>query len=278
MLRAAFAGRGVFLFPDTLGLDGCLSRFHHWRHLRSIRRNLCAHYGVSHLPHALRIINAQAKPGDLISGGHIDYEFARRNFSLPVKMITLLRHPVARSVSEYNYARHGHLRRGFFQRVDSMLQAKMAARYSLTGYLDWLLEHRLVYGNIASRMLGWDGEAPLGLFFAAHVFHAGVLEQYENFAAGLSEKLAVKPEFAWENRTSVRAVGVADADARRRIERLYDMDFELYEHVRALPMAGRVPVMAASRKVLWGAEPDHHRMLNNPLHFPDVTAHIGRIA
>jgi hypothetical protein len=232
-LSAAFADRRTFFLPDTLNLDGRYSVFQDWRFRRARRRTLRLHYGDPRLETALARINAEARPGDLIAGAHFDYPFARAAIAAPARIITLLRHPVDRCVSEYNYARAGYLRRDIFRRIDSKTQPKIAARYSLTGYLDYLLERREAYGDLAARLLGWDGAQPPAAYFAGHVFHAGVLEEAAAFAFGLSEKLSRRIELPWDNSTLVREASGADAEARRRIEQLYPRDFELYEHQRA---------------------------------------------
>jgi len=229
-LNAAFADRQTFFLPDTLNLDGRFSGFQDWRFRRARKRALVKHYRQPDLSRALATINAQARPGDLISGGHFDYAFARGALIAQARIITLFRNPIDRCVSEYNYARAGYLRRGFFQRIDSKAQPKIAARYSLTGYLDYLLERRAAYGDLASQLIGWDGAQPLDAWFAANVFHAGVLEESAAFAAGLSEKLGKPIDFPWANSTRERKADGADAEARRRIEQLYAKDFELYEY------------------------------------------------
>jgi len=232
-LDAAFAGKRAFFLPDTLDLDGRYSGFQRWRFRRARRRALKTRYGDPTMEHALGVINAEARPGDLVTGGHIDFGFARANLTAPLKIITLLREPAARCVSEYNYARANHLRRDIFKRMDSKALAKAAGRYSLVGYLDYLLERREAYGDLASRYLGWDGVEPLKAFHDRSVFHAGVLEETGAFAFGLSEKLGRPVELPWANSTLTDSFEGAGAEARARIEQLYPRDFELYEYQRA---------------------------------------------
>jgi hypothetical protein len=229
-LDATFADRRAFFLPDTLDLDGRYSGFQRWRFRRSRGRALKARYGDPRIETALSVINGEARPGDLVTGGHIDFGFARANLTAPVKIITLLREPAARCVSEYNYARANHLRRDVFKRFDSKGLAKAAGRYNLVGYLDYLLERREAYGDLASRYLGWDGAEPLKAFHERCVFHAGVLEETRAFAFGLSEKLGRPVDLPWANSTLTDRFEGADAEALSRIEQLYPRDLELYEH------------------------------------------------
>jgi hypothetical protein len=256
-LRAAFADRRTFYLPDTLNHDGQISAFQAWRFRRAQRRALRANYGNPDLGAAFGIINAQATPGDLVAGGHFDFRTARAALALPVRTITILRHPVDRCISEYNYARQGYIRRDLFKRVDSKVLAKVSARYSLLGYLDWLIERRSTYGDIASQLLGWDGTQPVAAYLSDTMFHAGVLEQVDAFAFGLSEKLGRTVDFPWDNSTLVRKEQGASAEAQRRIETLYARDFELYEQVRSggPRMARRASARPAELASPRGAQP-----------------------
>ena len=268
-LSAAFADRRTFFLPDTLNLDGRFSAFQRWRFRRAGKRALRKNYGDPHLSHAVATINAEAKPGDLISGGHFDFGFAREALKAPVRIITMLRHPVDRCVSEYNYARQGYVRRDIFRRIDSKAQPKVAARYSLVGYLDWMLERREAYGDLASQLIGWDGAAPLKAYFAANVFHGGVLEDAGAFAFGLSEKLGRPVDFPWDNSTLTRKAEGADTEARRRIEQLYARDFELYEHQLAETRRGvRLTSARRAAQTEAGAAPIARRT-------PPAAAHLN---
>ncbi|MDR3512082.1 MAG: sulfotransferase family 2 domain-containing protein [Caulobacteraceae bacterium] len=262
-LNAAFAERRTFFLPDTLNLDGRHSAFQRWRFQRARKGALRAHYGDPRLASALATINADARPGDLIAGGHFDFGFARQALSRPARAIAMLRDPVARCVSEYNYARQNHLARDVFKRIDSKTQPKIAARYDLVGYLDYLLDRRETYGDLASQYLGWDGAQPLDRFFETAVFHAGVLEDSATFAFGLAEKLGRPVDFPWANSTLDRKAQAADAAARRRIEQLYARDFELYEHVRAETRKAARRISALRRKAT-EAEPASFTRTDRP--------------
>jgi hypothetical protein len=232
-LAGAFADRRTFFMPDTLRLKGEVSPLEKLRALRARSGKLKAHYGSTRLDRAIEVINAEARPGDLISGDHFDFGFVRQVLPMGLRMITLLRDPTERCLSEYDYARRNHLKRDIFKRMDAKPQAKAAARYSFVGYLDWLLEHRGTYGDLASLCVGWDGREPLGAYCSANVFHAGVLEDREAFSKGLADKLGRRIDFPWVNSTEGRECRTADTDARRRIEALYPKDMELYAHMRA---------------------------------------------
>ncbi len=232
MLRAGFAGRRTFYMPNTLDPDATFSAFQRHRGARSRRRNLFKHYRSIGMEHVYRLIAREAKQGDLIDGGHIDFRTVSSRIPLRLKMITLVREPVARVLSEYNYSRQGYFKKPWFNRFDAGVLHKAAARLSFAGYLDFLIEHRELWGDIASTYVGWDGAEELSALFARNVFHAGVLEDSGRFAAGLSQKLGVPLALPHENRTGITATREVTAAERARIERLYARDFTLYQWVR----------------------------------------------
>jgi Sulfotransferase domain len=232
LVRDAFADRRRFYLPTTYDADGQISAFQRARFARSRLRNLLARYRVFDIADACEIIDAQAANGDLIEGGHIDFGAARAHIGRPLKMITLFRDPAQRSLSEYNYARQVYERRNPLRRFTAALMPKMAGTRDFDGFLDFMDEHRAVYGNIASRYIGWDGDEKLGSYFARNVFHAGLLEQRDRFARELSEKTGKPLAFPHENSTTRRTETAITAAQRAKIERIYARDITLYEWAR----------------------------------------------
>jgi hypothetical protein len=230
LLGDAFAGRRTFFMYDTLNPDIGMSRLQAMRYRRSQARNLFRRYRTGDVETVFAKISAEAANGDLIDGGHMDFASVQANVSRPLKMITLMRDPVARSRSEYNYARQSFSNRNIFNRWDTGVLPKVAGRRDFDGFLDFLLAHRDRYGNIASRFIGWDGTSDLAALFEANVFHAGVLEESARFAAGLSEKMGKPLSFPLSNRVeSAREITKAQ---RSKIEQICPLDFTLYEWVR----------------------------------------------
>ena len=238
-VTSAFSGRRIFYLPSTLELDGRLSRFQHYRYMRAQRRNLNAAYGTRNLDDTFDLIRSTIRGGDLISGGHVDFLCVSRALRRPVKIITMLRNPYQRSLSEYRYARDNQLRKPRLSRFDAHAVALMAAKYDFEGYLDFLAEHRDNYGDIQSRYLGFDGEDPAG-FIQRNVFHAGILELAHEFSRGLAAKMGKPMAFPHLNRTGG---GSSHAElsraARRKIAWLYERDFVIFEWLRDSIIAER---------------------------------------
>jgi hypothetical protein len=230
-LANAFAGRQIFYLPNTFDPDGQVSRLQKLRFLRARYRNLFRHYGSVSLTSAWARIDREGKPGDLLMGGHVDFLTARAHVAQPLKIISLLREPLARARSEYDYMRRGQLGKSPLRRFDSSVLHKAAGRYDFDSYLDYLFERRHIYGDIACRYLGWDGGAKLPQFFARYVFHCGVLERSAEFAAGLAEKLGRPFSLPHENREPTAPPEITPAQ-RSKLERIYPGDLVIYEWVR----------------------------------------------
>jgi hypothetical protein len=232
-LEDAFAGRRIFYLPDTLNLDGRLSRLQNLRYLRSRSQNLFRHYRTVSIARVYRRIAHEAKDGDLVSGGHIDFRTAQANIARNLRSIATLRDPVARVASEYRYLRRGYFRKSVFNRFDAGVLHRAAGRHDFDSFLDFLHDHRELYGDIASQYVGWDGNENLQAFFARTVFHFGVLEDSERFARELSEKLGRAFMLPHDNRTEGAREEPVSATQRARIEQIYARDLLLYEWTRA---------------------------------------------
>lgn len=231
-LAAAFADRRIFYLPDTLDPDSKISRLQRLRFYRSRFRNLFRHYRSFAIGDAFRRISREAAPGDLVMGGHIDFSTAVRGIARPLQIITLLREPLARARSEYDYMRRGYLEKPRLGRFDASVLHKAAGRYDFDSYLDYLLAHRAIYGDVACRYLGWNGHDDLARFFAANVFHCGVLERSAEFEQGLSEKLGLAFALPHENRVAVERPALSHAQGAK-LEAVYPRDCELYDWVNS---------------------------------------------
>jgi hypothetical protein len=231
-LKAAFVGQRIFYVPNTLDPDSRVSRLQRLRFLRARYQNLSRHYGTVSLRAVWARIDREAQRGDLLMGGHIDFRTATAHIRCPLKIITLLREPVARARSDYDYMRRGYARKPRLNRFDASVLHKRAGRLDFDSYLDFLFAHRGIYGDIASQYLGWDKREDLPAFFARNMFHCGVLERSEAFARGLTEKLGRPFALPAENRTAGERPEVT-ARQRTLLEQIYAGDIVLYNWVSA---------------------------------------------
>ena len=239
-LARTLAGRKQFYVPNTLELDGRLSRLQHLRFRRSQARNLMARYKTRSLGHALRQIDRESSPGDLLIGGHADFRTLSHHLSMPLKIVTIMRNPLDRCRSEYHYSRCSFLRKSALTRIDSGVLPRMAAKADFDSYIDFLFDHREIYGNIATTYIGLQPWDEIGRFFQRHIFHAGVLEENAAFSYVLGEKLGAEVQFPHLNVSGSVQHVVIGTRARRKIELLYARDFEIYEYIRGMAVASAI--------------------------------------
>lgn len=228
-LTAAFAGQRTFYLPHSIDLEGPISALQGLRFRRTRARNLFRRYRTFDIAGVYKTIETHAANGDLIVGGHVDFPSVRENIERRLKMIVMFRDPAERCRSEYHYCRKTYFQKPPLSRLDASLLHKMAGTRDFDSYLDFLLSQAPVYANLASRYIGWDGTEDLSRLFARDVFHSGVLERSEDFVRGLSAKTGVPVTFPHENRTGKTGAAKLTAGQRRKIERLYPLDFALYE-------------------------------------------------
>jgi len=217
----------------TLDPHARVSLFQRARLARSqVKSTVRSRYGLTRAS-AFRAINAHIRPGDLITGGHFDVLTILRNIQHKIKFVTLLRHPAARCLSEYNYSRDAYLRKLPGMRLDAGLRAKIAARYSFDGYIDFLIEHRESYGNISAQFLGLRSREDISVFERQSVFHWGTLENHAHQRLQLHFKLKtpVLPDAIFSNRTIRRSVDSPSLAQMGRLHDLYLLDFEIWEHI-----------------------------------------------
>lgn len=231
IVAEAFPDRARFYLPDTLRREALISRWQAFRLWRSQTQNLSKHWRVLSLPAALAKIDAAAALGDLLIGGHFDQPTVQAGLTRPVKSIVLLRGPAERARSDYNYARQGFLKKKPWQRFDAHLTAQAAGRYDFEGFLDYQLEHPQVFGDLACAFVGWREGAPIESLTPT-IWCWGVLERSDAFADRMSQLVGRPLTFGVSNATrQVEQLDISAA-ARRRIERLYARDLELYAHCR----------------------------------------------
>ncbi|MBX2804459.1 MAG: sulfotransferase family 2 domain-containing protein [Hyphomicrobiales bacterium] len=230
IVRSGMPDAVVYGLPNSYFGEWTKGPVERIRFLRSEKRHLLKRYRTLKLETALAFIDEQCKDGDMISGGHICYE-TFENLRTPKKYITLFRNPIDRIRSEYNYNRNAYYNRFALNRFDSAFNKKVAARHDLDGYVSVLLEHKTHYGNIAANMLGVTRREDIDDRLKS-LFHFGVMEDLNNFAGGLGDKLGRRVDVVHANKTQKQFTHIADGPTQRKIEKLDDIDLEIYEKAR----------------------------------------------
>jgi hypothetical protein len=232
LVEQAFPEARSFVLPNTLDLEGAISSLQYLRHLRHAARINFRSHQLLRLSQVFARINAEALPGDVLTGGHLDFETCRKRLAAPPKFITLIRNPIDRSLSEYTYARLGFHRKSCLAKLDASLVAKAAGRYSFEGYLDFLTDHRAAFGDIACRYVGLHAHDDIAAHFAEHAYHFGTVDNVSAFARALARKTGRPLHEQHLNPTGVPMRLKITAAEQRKVEKLYPRDQELYEWVR----------------------------------------------
>ncbi len=230
MVRDAYPGAAFHALPHSFFGDWKTDVLQKLRYLRSQKRSLLSNHGTLSLKKAIAAINRKSKSGDIVGGGHISFDTFRA-LEAKVNAITILRDPVARFISEYNYSRNSANRRPAPLRFDLAFSKKMALQHDINAYASIMLEHKPMVGNIACELLSITSSDQIAPRLD-DLFHVGVLEDIDGFVAGLSEKAGTRLEMTRSNVTPNRTAVAIDADTRAKIEALYDLDMELHAQAR----------------------------------------------
>jgi len=202
------------------------------RHTRNRVRFLVRQYRTLSSVRAWQYINIHARDGDLVIG-HLRYDdpvLPRLN----LKYFTLLRNPLDRLLSQYNYSRMGFKKRNFVQRAYIGGPIKAAGKYSFSGYLSYLDDYTNGDASVMAHFVfGSERRADPSRFLEQSYFHFGVLEQFERFTYELGGKLGVTLKICKKNVTPLREATSLSAKDRPRFERIFARDIELYEAMLA---------------------------------------------
>lgn len=175
-------------------------------------------------------IDNHAKAGDVISG-HFSYgRPALEKFEQ--KYITIIRNPITRVISDYNYSGYRHNQSKPFYHFIKSGKQKQAANQSFSDYLSFLLEHKEMYENPATKYIVGSMHNDPYTQLKTNFFHYGTLENFEKFSVILCEKLNAPVKTNWTNKTPPKKTFEINKSDQRLIELLFDMDLSLYEKIK----------------------------------------------
>jgi hypothetical protein len=231
------AFKTIYKLPSTVDFDGALSFYHHLRFIRHRLRNNYKDYGMYSDKKVFRYVNEHISNGDLIGGGHLEFATVSKQIHSKLRLISVVRNPFDRCVSDYNYSRNTHKDKNILKKFRGAIVKKIAVKYDFDGFLDFLAEHKEIYGNQSTRYVGWNGSQDLSAFERENVFHWGTLEKYQEFLRGFYDKVGKTQSEGriHKNAASQKFVAAVNKSQMSKIEGIFDLDLVLWDWLSNRP-------------------------------------------
>ena len=223
---AALKLRSPMSYSWRQGLYGNL------RLLKKERRMLWNNFRVLSYPAMWKKLAADSSGGRIISG-HMKYSEIAMD-KRQVRLVTLLRHPVDRFISDYNYSSNSYKNKGFLSQhlyTNERSQAGRASLEEYVGYLEKTGQDRRAYQLEYVIDPNWSGD-PVD-FMEQHYFCYGLVENMAAFKADFFEKTAVELQLENLNRSKGVDKGSISPSLRQRIEALCVKDIEFYNRIES---------------------------------------------
>lgn len=227
VMKQVLPGHEFIKVPNLSKQDQKFSLIEHLRAFRKFTRRALIEHGVLTEAGMWDRLDHLAREKNIIVSGHIPLDEVP-NPDL-YKLITLIRHPVARLVSEYKWKQHGYNKRSIFNRLYHRGR-NYHANKSLADYVDFLADHAELYANIATKYVTGSIDHPDPVSFVVNNYWLyGLLEHPDMFARTLSDKTGIHCSMPHVN---VSPLKNEIATSSRIVDKLISFnqkDFELYE-------------------------------------------------
>lgn len=154
IVESAFPDAQYFDMIGEYFSDKNISPIESIRAFRKFRSRLWKNYSVFTPEKAWKTIEGSANPGDIVSGHFGIDEIDINKFEK--RLITIISRPVYRLLFDYNYQRNGYYKRNFMKKLYSSGRIIVAGKYSFEGYIDFLNDHNIRVGCVASHYILGD--------------------------------------------------------------------------------------------------------------------------
>lgn len=189
VMRQILPDHEFVIVPNLSSQDRDYSFIEYLRSFRKFTRRAFTAHGVFTKGKMWERIIQLGQEKSLIASGHIPYdEIPQPN---QFRLVTLIRHPLARLVSEYKWKQHGYNKRGPIRKLYHRGRNYYANK-SLEDYVDFLADHAELYSNFTTNFVTGSADNPDPVSFVKEEYwHYGLLEHSDVFAKELSEKIGV---------------------------------------------------------------------------------------
>lgn len=174
--------------------------------------------------------NKNIRDNDIIHG-HLTIDAIKLN-AINKRLITIIRDPYDRMLSDYNYSRTSYNKKNFISRKYKN-KLYVAGNYSLEGYISYLKENQPLNGRYISRfVIGKDKINNPIEFLEKNYFTYGILERMDLFIEDFYKKSNVRLLQEKANVTKSKKVIEPSTSERHAIEKFCEEDIDLYQNIK----------------------------------------------
>tara|TARA_Y100000389_G_scaffold131367_1_gene128797 strand:- start:295 stop:1086 length:792 start_codon:yes stop_codon:yes gene_type:complete len=174
--------------------------------------------------------NRRIKDGDIIHG-HLTVDAIKLE-DFNKKLISVIRDPYDRMLSEYNYTRRAYNNKNFISKnYKNKLYA--AGNYSFEGYISYLKENQPLHARYMSRFLiGKKKHTNPIEFVKDNYFALGILERMDLFIEDFYKKSNIRLNQYKTNITKSKEHIDLSANERKAVKDFCDEDIDLYMNIK----------------------------------------------
>ena len=174
--------------------------------------------------------NQLIKDGDIIHG-HLTIDSIRLQ-NTNKRLITLIRDPYERMLSDYNYSKNAYKnKKSPLKKFNK--RSFIAANYSLEGYISYLSENQPIFGRYISRfVIGKENVRDNLEFMNKNYFSYGLLEKMDSFIEDFYKKTNVKLVQRIANVTKNKKKFDLSQSERLAISKFCEEDIDLYNDIK----------------------------------------------
>lgn len=148
------------------------------------------------------------------------------------RLISVIRDPYNRMLSEYNYSRTSFNKKNFISKKYKN-KLYIAGNYSFEGYISYLKENQPLHGRYISRFLIGKNKHTNPMEFLQDNYYAfGVLERMDLFINDFYKKSNIRLTQQKANITKSRKYNELSTNERNAVSKFCEEDIDLYQNIK----------------------------------------------